>query len=55
VHKIQCVPDLAGMELTFFIAAHIVLRFGFVAKTVLITHQCFSFCRVALEQSQGFL
>lgn len=38
------VLGLAGMEVTFFIAAHTVLCFGFVATTVLITHQCFSFC-----------
>jgi len=33
------VPGLAGMELIFCIAACMVLCFGFVIKTVLITHQ----------------
>ena len=32
------VLGLAGMELTFFIAAHMVLHFRFVTKTMLITH-----------------
>ena len=36
--------DLAGMELTFPIAALIVLCFVFVARKVLITHQCFGYC-----------
>jgi len=31
------------MELIFR-ATHEVLCFGFVAKTVLITHQCFGYC-----------
>ena len=38
------VLGLAGMELTFPIAALIVLCFVFVARTVLITHQCFGYC-----------
>jgi len=33
------VLSLAGTELIFFIEASIVLRFGFVSKTVLTTHQ----------------
>lgn len=32
---------LAGMELTFFIAAHTVLCFGFMTRIVLVTQQCF--------------
>ena len=39
---IKPVPGLAGMELNFFIEACMVLSFGFVAKTVLITHRYFS-------------
>jgi len=35
---------LAGIELIFFMVAHMVLCFGFVTKTVFITHQCFSYC-----------
>lgn len=35
------VLDLVGMELTSFTAAHIVLIFGFVAQTVLITSVAF--------------
>lgn len=34
------VLGLAGTQLTFFIAAHIILYFGFVINTVLIAHQC---------------
>lgn len=49
------VLDLAGMELTFFIGVRMVSYFGFVAKTVLITHQCFSFCWMVLAENQGFL
>lgn len=37
VHKIKSALDLAGMDITFFIAPHIVLCFRFVAKRVLIT------------------
>lgn len=33
------VLGLAGRELIFFIAARMVLCFGFVSKTVLITHR----------------
>ena len=35
---------LAGTELIFFIAAPVVLCFGFVTKTVLITQLWFSHC-----------
>lgn len=31
---------LAGVELTFFIAAGMVLWFGFMAPTMLVAHQC---------------
>jgi len=49
----SCIPEkdlkedllvLAGIELIFFIAAGMVLCFGFVIKTVLVTRQCFSYC-----------
>lgn len=36
--------DLTGRELIFFIAAHVVLCFILVTKTVLTTHRCFSYC-----------
>jgi len=41
---------LAVMELTFFTAAHRVLCFRFVTKTVLMTHQ-----RFVSAQHQSFL
>jgi len=43
------------MELTFPIAALIVLCFVFVAGNVLITHQCSGYCRAVLTQHQGRL
>jgi len=47
--------DLAGMKLTSFTATHTVLHFAFLAKTALVTHQCFIYCRTVLAQCQGFL
>jgi len=41
---VEVILVLAGMELIFFIEACIVLSFGSVTKTVLITHQCLSYC-----------
>jgi len=38
-----------------FIAAPVVLCFAFEAKTVLVAHQCFGYCRIVLAQCQGFL
>lgn len=38
-------------ELLFSIEAHTTLYFGFVIKIMLVTHQCFSFCRAVLIQS----
>jgi len=38
------VVGLAGMELTFFIAARVALCFASVAKTALITHCCVGYC-----------
>lgn len=38
------VLGLAEIELTVFIASHMVPCFRFVAKTVLISHHCFDCC-----------
>lgn len=54
-HWYEVVLGLAGMELAFFIAAHMVPRFGFVTKTVLVTYQSFSYHWAMLAQGQGFL
>ena len=43
-----------GIELTFFIAACMVPCFGFVTRTVLITHQCFDYFWSVLAPHQGF-
>ena len=48
------VPGLAGIELIFFIAAHLWLCFGSMTKTVLITQGCFSYCWAVLTQHQVF-
>lgn len=37
------VLGLAAMELTFFIAVHMLLWFAFVAKTLLVTYQSFGY------------
>lgn len=42
--------DMVGMELIFSLAARMVLCFGFVASSVLITHQCSSFCWTVLAE-----
>lgn len=44
--------DLAGMELIFFTADHMVLGFGCVTTTVLITRQCFRHCWTLLRVSR---
>ena len=44
---------LAGMELIFFTAAHTVVCFGFMTKTVLMTHLRFSHCWAVLTQPPG--
>lgn len=44
---------LAWLELIFFLAAGMVLCFGFVTKTMLITQQCFSCCWPVFAQHQG--
>lgn len=42
---------LVRIELLFSTEAHTTLYFGFVIKIMLVTHQCFSFCRAVLIQS----
>ena len=49
------VLSLAEMELIFPIAALIVLCSVLVARTVLITHQCFGCYGAVLTQHQGCL
>lgn len=39
---------LVGMELTFLTAANMALYFGFLVKTLLITHQCLGHCWTVL-------
>lgn len=46
---------LAGMKLTFFIAAHMPLCFAFGAKQVLVTPQGLGYCWTLPAQHQGFL
>lgn len=45
----------SGWDGANFTAAHIVLCFGFVTKTVLVTHRCFSYCQIVIAQHQGLL
>jgi len=40
--EISCLLGLAGIDLIFFTAAGMMLRFRFVTKTVLLMHWCFS-------------
>lgn len=47
--------SVAGMELILFKAACMVLCFGFVTKTALVTHQCFGYCPAVPAQHQHFL
>ena len=42
--RVDIVLGLAGVELTFFTGVRMVPCFGFVAKPVLITHQCVGCC-----------
>lgn len=42
-----CVMGLAGIELTFTAEAHTVLHFVLVARTVLVSHQCFVYLSFA--------
>lgn len=43
------------MEVTLFTAAQMVLRFGFVSRTVLVTHPCFGSCCSACTASRFHL
>jgi len=52
---VYCILGLPGMDLTVFTAAGLVLCFGFVTKTVLITHQCFGCFWMMLAKPQGRL
>lgn len=45
---------LTKMELTFFMADHMVMYFGSVAKTVLITHQCLCIAKECLDDVKFF-
>jgi len=47
VYGYHYILGLAGMELTFFTAACMVLHFGFVAKTVLIIQGCLDVLAIA--------
>jgi len=46
---------LTGAELIFFIVAGIVMCFGYVMKTVLITHQCLAIAEQCLHSIKAFL
>lgn len=43
----------AGMELVFFITAHMVLCFGFMSKPTLVTHQCLAIAEQCLHSIKG--
>lgn len=45
---------MAGMEVIFFTGACTVLCFGFVAKTALVTRQCFGYCSADLQSTNTF-
>jgi len=49
------VLGLAGMELTFPSAALIVQCWFFVARKVLLIHQCFGYCWAVFTGHQGYL
>jgi len=49
------VLGLAGMEVVLVVVALMVLCFGFVTKTTLITQHCFGCCCAVLAQHHGFL
>lgn len=44
IATIPIVMVLTGIDLIFFIEAHIMLSFRFLMKIVVITHHCFSCC-----------
>lgn len=43
-YRVEITLVLSGMELVCFIKACLVLSFGFVTKTLVITYWCFSCC-----------
>lgn len=45
---------LAGRELIFLFASHMVLCFGFVTKTVLITHNVLATAEQCLHRVKAF-
>lgn len=49
-HIVLSLPGTGG---NFLLAAHMVLCFRFVTKTVLLTHQWFRYCWAVLTQCQG--
>lgn len=50
----RVILGLTGIALIFFMAACIVLCFGFVTKTVLIANQCFCCCWEVLAEHWSF-
>lgn len=50
-----CALVLIGIELIFSIVHCMGLCFGFVLKTVLITHRCFRYCWAVLREAQPLL
>lgn len=52
---VEVVLGLAEMELTFSLAALVLLCFAFVAKTVLMLHHFFGCCGTVFAFSHGFL
>lgn len=44
----------ARIELIFFTVVHVVIYFGFMMKTVLITQGYFGYCWVVITQHEGF-
>lgn len=55
IKKKKKIMVLAVVKLIFFVEADSMLCFGFWMKIVVITHPCFSCCRVVITQSQGLL
>lgn len=51
----RVILGLPELTLIFFMAARMVLCFGFVTKTVLIAHQCFHCCWAVLAEHWSFL
>lgn len=47
-----CVLVFAGIELTFFLTAGVLLYFGLSTRIMLITQRCFNGCRAVLTLNQ---